>query len=199
MASGALPPGFPAVEIEGEAYWDGGLVSNTPLQYVIEYMPRRSHLIFQVDVFPARGPIPKNIGEVGERDKDIRYSSRTRAGTDSLARLHDLRHNINMLWENLSDDLRSSPAGIYLNEFRCVTTMDIVELIYRPDAPQGQSKDFEFDRSTMNARWAHGSADATETLRISPWLEPISPEVGARTFDVHSVTGRAAAVEKPEE
>jgi predicted acylesterase/phospholipase RssA len=68
------------VEIDGEHYWDGGLVSNTPLQYVIEYYPRRSHLVFQVDLFPARGALPGNLNEVTERDKDIRYSSRTRAG-----------------------------------------------------------------------------------------------------------------------
>src|SRR5271168_632011 len=73
LASGALPPGFPAVEIDGEHYWDGGLVSNTPLQYVIEYYPRRSHLVFQVDLFPARGALPGNLNEVTERDKDIRY------------------------------------------------------------------------------------------------------------------------------
>lgn len=193
MASGALPPGFPAVEIDGEHYWDGGLVSNTPLQYVIEYMPRRSHLVFQVDVFPARGALPQNMSEVGERDKDIRYSSRTRAGTDSLARLHDLRHNINLLWDKLPDDLRSSPAGTFLNEFRCVTTMDIVELIYRPDAPQGQSKDFEFDRPTMESRWAAGLADAVETLRAAPWLAPIAPDVGARTFDVRNAASSPAA------
>jgi NTE family protein len=81
------------VQINGEHYWDGGLVSNTPLQYVIEYYPRRSHLVFQVDLFPARGPLPGNLNEVTERDKDIRYSSRTRAGTDALRQLHDLRHN----------------------------------------------------------------------------------------------------------
>ncbi|MBS0455989.1 MAG: patatin-like phospholipase family protein [Proteobacteria bacterium] len=184
MASGALPPGFPSVEIDGEHYWDGGLVSNTPLQYVIEYFPRRSHLVIQVDVFPARGALPENLSQVSERDKDIRYSSRTRAGTDSLRRLHDLRHSINQLWEKLSDDLRSGPEAKLLDDFRCVTTMDIVQLIYRPVAPQGQSKDYEFDRSTMQTRWAQGFADAQATLMAAPWLAPMPPEVGARTFDI---------------
>ena len=184
MASGALPPGFPSVEIDGEHYWDGGLVSNTPLQYLIEFYPRRSHLIFQVDVFPARGALPRNLNEVGERDKDIRYSSRTRAGTDTLRRLHDLRHSINMLWEKLPDELKAGPEAALLNDFRCVTTMDIVELIYRPDHVLGQSKDFEFDRQTMEARWAHGLSDAQGTITAAPWLEPMPPETGARTFDV---------------
>jgi NTE family protein len=186
LASGALPPGFPSVEIDGEHYWDGGLVSNTPLQHVIEYYPRRSHLIFQVDLFPARGALPRNLNEVGERDKDIRYSSRTRAVTDRLRREHDLRHSINMLWEKLPDGLRNGPETALLDEFRCVTTMDIVELIYRPEHVLGQSKDYEFDRQTMETRWAQGLSDARETLTAAPWLEPMSPEVGARTFDVRA-------------
>src|SRR6266851_8943170 len=186
MASGALPPGFPAMEIDGEFYWDGGLVSNTPLQYVIEYYPRRSHLVFQVDLFPARGALPGNLNEVTERDKDIRYSSRTRAGTDTLRQLHDLRHSINMLWERLPDDLRTGPEAALLDEFRCVTTMDIVEVIYRPEHALGQSKDYEFDRPTMETRWAQGLSDAQETIMAAPWLEPMPPELGARTFDVRA-------------
>lgn len=196
MASGALPPGFPSVEIDGEHYWDGGLVSNTPLQYVVEYYPRRSHLIFQVDVFPARGCLPENLSDVNERDKDIRYSSRTRAGTDTLRRLHDLRHSINMLWERLPDELRTGPEAQLLNDFRCVTTMDIVELIYRPDQPQGQFKDFEFDRPTMESRWKQGLADARAALKAAPWLVPMPPEVGARTFDVQAAPHSAGNLDK---
>jgi NTE family protein len=184
MASGALPPGFPAVEIEGELYWDGGLVSNTPLQYVVEYYPRRSRLTFQVDVFHASGPIPANLEQVSEREKDIRYSSRTRAATDRLHTLHDIRHNINTLCDVLPEELLALPAAQFLADWACVTTMDIVEVIYRPDEPQGGCKDFEFTRATMQARWAQGVADARATLVASPWLAPMPPEVGARTFDV---------------
>jgi NTE family protein len=132
MASGALPPGFPAVEIDGEFYWDGGLVSNTPLQYVIEYIPRRSRLTFQVDLFHASGQRPTNLEEVNEREKDIRYSSRTRAATDTLRLMHDVRHNINNLWDQLPENLRATPEAKFLYNFGCVTTMDIVQLIYRP-------------------------------------------------------------------
>jgi NTE family protein len=153
---------------------------------VIEYYPRRSHLIFQVDLFPARGALPRNLNEVGERDKDIRYSSRTRAVTDRLRREHDLRHSMNILWEKLPNDLRSGPEAAMLDKFRCVTTMDIVELIYRPEHALGQSKDYEFDRLTMEKRWAQGLSDAGETLMAAPWLEPMSPEVGARTFDLRT-------------
>jgi NTE family protein len=184
MASGALPPGFPAVEIDGEHYWDGGLVSNTPLQYVIEYVPRRSRLIFQVDLFHARGRLPADLEEVAERDKDIRYSSRTRAATDMLRHMHDVRHNINNLWEQLPEHLRQTPEAKFLYNFGCVTTMDIVQLIYRPTDIQGHSKDYEFSRGTMEARWAQGVADAQATLAASPWLAPMPPDIGARTFDV---------------
>jgi NTE family protein len=184
MASGALPPGFPAVEIDGELYWDGGLVSNTPLQYVLEYVPRRSRLTFQVDLFHAYGNIPSSMEEVNERDKDIRYSSRTRVATEMFRRQHDVRHNINTLWDALQDELRERPEAQFLYNFGCVTTMDIVQLIYRPMDSQGATKDFEFSRSTMQARWDQGVADTNVTLEASPWLAPMPPEVGARTFDV---------------
>src|ERR1700736_2109544 len=95
MASGALPPGFPAVEIDCAHYCDGALVSNTPLQWVVDYLPRRSRLSFQVDLFHAHGCVPTNLDEVNEREKDIRYSGRTRACTEALRLKHDVRHNIN--------------------------------------------------------------------------------------------------------
>ena len=193
MASAALPPGFPAIEIDGEHYWDGGLVSNTPLQYVLESIPRYSRLTFQVDLFHTRGRLPTDLEGVFEREKDIRYSSRTRASTETFRTMHDVRHNINGLWEKLPEQLRNTREATFLYAFGCVTTMDIVELIYRPEEPQGVSKDFEFSERTMRARWARGLEDAQQTLRSSPWLEPMPPDVGARTFDV---IGRARAASR---
>jgi NTE family protein len=184
MASSALPPGFPPVEIDGEQYWDGGLVSNTPLQYILDYIPRRSRLSFQVDLFHAHGALPTSLEEVNEREKDIRYSSRTRTGTDTLSLMHDVRHNINALHEMLPQELKDTPEAKWLYNFGCVTTMDIVQLIYRPHEPQGASKDYEFSRATMNARWAQGISDARTTLAASPWLAPMPKEVGVRVFDV---------------
>jgi NTE family protein len=202
MASGALPPGFGAIEIDGEHYWDGGLVSNTPLQYVLAKIPRRSRLTFQVDVFHARGEVPTTLAEVAEREKDIRYSSRTRAATDTVCAMHDVRHNINTLWDKLPQALRDTPEGRFLYNFGCVTTMDIAQIIYRPTISQGQSKDYEFSRGTMEERWAQGHADAVATLAASPWLEPMPAELGARTFDVlgrqrHPVPDAAAHAEAP--
>jgi NTE family protein len=184
MASGALPPAFPRVEIDGEWYWDGGLVSNTPLQYALEYYPRRSRLAFQVDLFPARGLVPDTLEGVSEREKEIRYSSRTRMGTDSFSSMHNIRHNLSVLLEKLPENLRHEPSVEFLQTIACMTTMDIVQLIYRPDEVQGASKDYEFSRRTMEARWARGLADARLSLRAAPWLKPAPPAVGVRLFDV---------------
>jgi NTE family protein len=184
MASGALPPGFPPVEIDGEQYWDGGLLSNTPLQHMIDYYPRRSRLVFQVDLFPAHGRVPTNLDEVHEREKDIRYSSRTMMSTNSLREKHDVRHAINELHKLLPADLANTEQAKRLYEHGCVTQMDIVQLIYRPNEPQGALKDFEFSRSTMEARWQQGISDARSTLDVSPWIAPMPRDIGVRVFDV---------------
>ncbi len=184
MASGALPPGFPAVEIDGEHYWDGGIVSNTPLAYVLDQLPRRSRLIFQVDVFQAHGQLPATLEDVSEREKDIRFASRTRMNTDIHTHKHEVRHAINDLIEMLPSELADTPEAKRLWKMGCVTTQDIVQLIYRPMAPQGYQKDYEFSRSSMTQRWDQGLADAKVTLDAAPWLAPKSKEVGVRVFDV---------------
>jgi NTE family protein len=184
MASGALPPGFPPVEIDGEFYWDGGLVSNTPLQYLLDYIPRRSRLTFQVDVFQASGQCPTSLEEVAERQNDIRYASRTRDNTDLFRQKHEVRHAINELINALPENLRETPEAKRLRDFGCVTTMDIAQIIYRPFAPQGAAKDYEFTRPTMVARWKQGLLDATATLEAAPWLTPAEPHEGVRVFDV---------------
>jgi NTE family protein len=192
MASGALPPGFPPIEIDGQQYWDGGLFSNTPLQYMADYYPRRSMLIFQVDLFPAHAlHRPTNLDEVNEREKDIRYSSRTRLTTNTLRERHDVRHAINELHKLLPPELASTEQAKRLYEHGCVTTMDIVQLIYRPNEPQGSLKDFEFSRPTMDERWQQGLSDARSTLHASPWLAPMPSDLGVRVFDVmHEILTR---------
>jgi NTE family protein len=195
MASGALPPGFPPIEIDGEQYWDGGLFSNTPLQYMVDYYPRRSRVIFQVDLFPARARRrPSNLDEVAEREKDIRYSSRTRLATATLRERHDVRHAINELHKLLPPELVGTEQAKQLYAHGCVTTMDIVHLIYRPDEPQGSLKDFEFSHPTMELRWQQGLADARTTLQAAPWLAPMPGELGVRVFDVmHDILVQNAA------
>jgi len=184
MASAALPPGFPPVEIDGEHYWDGGLVSNTPLQYVLDYYPRSSRLTFQVDLFSGHGQLPRNLENVNERISDVRYASRTRLNTDAFEQKHAVRFAINELEKLLPEDIKKTDQARRLHEYGCVTEMDIVQLIYRPMSPLGAAKDYEFGRGTMTSRWSQGRADATVTLAAAPWLDPKPPEVGVRVFDV---------------
>jgi len=195
MASGALPPGFPPVEVDGEFYWDGGLVSNTPLRHILEKVPRRSTLAFQVDVFAAQGEIPSSLEAVSEREKDIRYSSRTRMGVETFRYAHTLRRNIATLLAKLPDSLKNEPEVEFLTRMACQTKMDIVELIYRPPATQGPSKDYDFLRAGMLDRWNQGLSDATAALASEPWLEPAPPEVAVRTFDVAQTKRAEAAAE----
>ena len=196
MASGALPPGFPPIEIDGEQYWDGGsfLQHATRIHGGLLSAPQR--LIFQVDVFPAHGRLPTNLDEVTEREKDIRYSSRTRFITNTLRERHNVRHAINELHKLLPPELASTEQAKRLYEHGCVTEMDIVQFIYRPIEPQGALKDFEFNRSTMETRWRQGLSDVLIALQASPWLAPMPKELGVRVFDVmHDIlTGRSEPV-----
>jgi len=132
MASGALSPGFPAIEIDGEQYWDGGLVSNTPLQWVAEHRPFRDTIAFQIDLWSARGALPREMSEVMTRWKEIQYSSRTRVGTDQLARLMRLRGALRALLPKLDQDLLNTPEGRLLAEAVTDSVFRIVHLIYRP-------------------------------------------------------------------
>ena len=159
---------------------------------VADYYPRRSRLIFQVDVFPAHGRAPTNLAEVTERDKDIRYSSRTRLTTNNLREKHNVRHAINELHKLLPPELANTEQAQRLYAYGCVTEMDIVQLIYRPMEPLGAFKDFEFSRATMAARWKQGLSDVLVALQASPWLAPMPKELGVRVFDVmHDIlTGR---------
>jgi NTE family protein len=184
MASGALPPGFAAVQIDGREFWDGGLVSNTPLQYVLAEKPRQSSVIFQVDLFPARGKPPTNLDEVAEREKDIRFSSRTRTGTQDAGERQNMRRQMRQFLDRLPDDLKNHPVAQEMREFACGAEIDVVQLIYRPIVPQGSQKDYQFDRATMERRWADGLADARVSLDAAPWNVPAPRDVGFRTFDL---------------
>ena len=185
MASGALPPGFPPVDIDGEFYWDGGVVSNTPLQYVLDFEPRVDTLAFQVDLWSARGPLPDNLGEVSERQKDIGYSSRTRYNTDQVARMQKLRRAIDRLLSKLPDGLAAEPEAAVLSQYRCRAVMNIVHLIYRRNDCETFSKDYEFSRASMQEHWQAGYNDTVETLSHPDWLAPPPPSVGVETHDLH--------------
>jgi NTE family protein len=190
MASGALPPGLAIVSIGGRNYWDGGLVSNTPLQYVIDFEPRSDMLVFQIDLFPATGKLPENLDEVAEREKDIRYSSRTRTGTRAATLRKSLRGHIFNFLQRLPDELRNDIVARDLRDHACPKLVDIVHLIYRPSVPQGASKDFEFSRGTMERRWKQGFENATLTLAAAPWKTEAAADEPIRVFDVLATSQR---------
>jgi NTE family protein len=185
MASGALPPGFPAVEIEGEQYWDGGLVSNTPLQWVIESNPRRQDtLAFQVDLWSARGQLPRNMAEVATRQKEIQFSSRTRASTDQFKNVHRVQRALAALLRRLPGDLEENDDLEILKSVASDKVYNIVHLIYRAQNYEGHSKDYEFSRLSMQDHWRAGYHDALRTLRHPEVLARPASLDGVFTFDL---------------
>jgi NTE family protein len=185
MASGALPPGFPAVEIEGEQYWDGGLVSNTPLQWVIESNPRRQDtLAFQVDLWSARGQPPRNMAEVATRQKEIQFSSRTRASTDQFKNVHRVQRALDALLRRLPAGLEGNDDLELLKSVASDKVYNIVQLIYRAQNYEGPSKDYEFSRLSMQDHWRAGYHDALRTLRNPEVLTRPTSLDGVFTFDL---------------
>lgn len=184
MAGGALPPGFPAIEIEGEFYWDGGLVSNTPLRWVLESEPRRDTLAFQVDLWSARGALPRTMCEVMTRQKEIEYSSRTRNSSDRFKYTQKLRNALSGLLGKLPDDLRGSPELAFLRPLACPRVYNLVHLIYRAKRYEGDSKDYEFSRRSMRDHWDAGYYDTVRTLRHPEIRERPNNYEGVMTFDL---------------
>ena len=202
MASGALPPGFPPVEIDGEHYWDGGLASNTPLNYVLEQPGSGHRSVFQVDLFPARGPLPKTMQRVTEREKDIRYSSRTRLNTNMDVSRRRATAAAMRLLEKLPPELRDDPDARQVAELlqaNCLS-LDIVQLIYRAKRYENHAKDYEFSRLTMREHWAAGRADVLYTLHDPRWTARGAAQLyEVRVFDLlnagrTAVAAAAAAV-----
>lgn len=183
MASGALPPGFPAIEIEGERYWDGGLVSNTPLHWVLECQPRRDTLAFQVDLWSARGPVPRNMAEVMTRQKEIQYSSRTRSNSDRFRNAQKLRNAVASLLQKLPDQLRHSPEVALLEPAASPKVCNVVQLIYRAKQYEGASMDYEFSRRSMEEHWSTGYHDTVRTLRHREVLQRPNKLEGVQMFD----------------
>jgi NTE family protein len=185
MASGALPPGFPAVEIDGEFYWDGGVVSNTPLEYVIDSEPRGDMLALQVDLWSARGDLPRNLADVLERQKDIQYSSRTRHGTDRLAERQRLRMALRKLAAALPGKRLPAPLAREFEPWLGETCLNVVHLIYRAKSYEEQYKDYAFGAAAMREHWAAGLADMRASLAHPDWFAPPPSNVGVATHDIH--------------
>jgi NTE family protein len=185
MASGALPPGFPAVEIDGEHYWDGGLVSNTPLQWVIESDPRRQDtLAFQVDLWSSQGALPRNLAEVATRHKEIQFSSRTRASTGQFKNVHRVQRALGALMRRLPPDFEENDDLKILKSVASDKVYNIIHLIYRAQNYEGHSKDYEFSRLSMQDHWLAGYHDAVRTLRHPEVLARPTSLDGVFTFDL---------------
>jgi NTE family protein len=171
IASGALPPGFPAIEIDGEFYWDGGLVSNTPLSHVLEDSPRRDTIAFQVDLWSARGPLPENVYDAQERQKDIQYSSRTRAVTQSMAQTQHFRRLLREVLEHVPQNVRKNDEWCRRAQaLACERQYSVIHLIYQDKEWEGLSKDYEFSPLSMHDHWSSGLLDIQRTLDHEAWL-----------------------------
>jgi NTE family protein len=186
MASGALPPGFAAVEVGGRWYWDGGLVSNTPLSVVLRDAPRRDVLAFQVDLWSARGPAPRDLFEVANRQKDIQYSSRTRFVTDMMATEQRRATMLRELLELVPPSRRAHPAYRRAEKAASDRRVNVVHLIYDDKDNEGHFKDFQFSALTMREHWRIGLDDLRKTLAHPDWLDRPSPaDTPFVTHDVH--------------
>jgi NTE family protein len=184
MASGALPPGFPSIVIDGEHYWDGGLASNTPLDFVLDTETANDLMIFQVDLFSARGPLPKTMLEAAEREKDIRFSSRTRMNTDKNRQIHNARKAIRDLIDKLPEGLKQEPSVKLLCEAARESTVTVVHLIYKSKNYESNSKDYDFSRVAMVEHWEAGVRDVHRSMRHKEWLERPQSDETMVTYDL---------------
>ena len=188
MASGALPPAFAPVVIDGESYWDGGILSNTPLQYVLDERDRdrndKKLMVVQVDLFPARGPVPVDLAGVLQRHKDLLYSSRSRYSTTKVAELQRTRRAMRSLIERLPVQLRNDPDVRRLAARLHTAPVDIVHLIYRQNTWESESKDYEFSRASVDEHWAAGRRDMRRTRDHPDWLTHSSLDEGVTVYDL---------------
>ncbi|MDN5848581.1 MAG: patatin-like phospholipase family protein [Nitrococcus sp.] len=184
MASGALPPAFPPVEIDGEHYWDGGIVSNTPLWYVFEEDPRMSALIFQIDLFSAAAAAPNNLAEVEERHKDIQFSSKTRFNVTRLKEFEELRASLHRLLGKLPKSALSDPDVQRLSQVSTRGAVTLVHFINRHNTRSLDFKDYEFSRATMTDLWQGGHDDVTRSISNFKWHRATEVAAGMRVFDL---------------
>jgi NTE family protein len=185
MASGALPPAFAPVKIGKDHYWDGGIVSNTPLQYLLEHEAIKDTLVFQVDLFSSRGPLPRDMNSVLGRHKDIMYSSRTRHNTDTFKRSHTLRLALRDALLRVPDTSRTDADRAFLADMEDIAQVNIIHMIYQKKKYEGQSLDYEFSYTSMQEHWQSGLDDTRRTLKHRSWLNPPSEKVGVDVHDIH--------------
>jgi NTE family protein len=178
MASGALPPAFPAVRIDDELYWDGGILSNTPVEAVFDDNPRRDSVVFAVHIWNPNGPEPTSIAEVMNRQKDLQYASRAETHIARQRQIHKLRHIIADLAKRLPDAAKADPMVREAAGYGCVTRMHVVRLLAPNLGSEDHSKDIDFSRAGIEARWQAGLADTRRALQQKPWTAEADPLEG---------------------
>src|SRR5258708_9663125 len=178
MASGALPPAFPAVRIDGELYWDGGILSNTPTEAIFDDDPRRDSLIFAVHMWNPMGLEPESIWEVLHRQKDIQYSSRVASHISRQRQVHKLRHVLSELVKLMPDDVRNRAVVKDLAQYGCLTRMHVVQLLAPRLDNENHTKDIDFSPAGISLRWEAGYADTRRALQRKPWNDACDPLEG---------------------
>ncbi len=185
MASGALPPALPMVRIGSESYWDGGLVSNTPLQHVLDHAGAARMLLFQIDLFSSRGRLPRDMMDVLGREKDIRYSSRTRMVTDTYKERYRERRLLRALLAKMPEDRLTAEEKALKAACDRLPELTILHLIYEQAAYEGQAKDYEFSAASMREHWQAGYRDTAATLARKAWVRVGASPTGIVVHDVH--------------
>ena len=193
MASGALPPGFPPVRVDGELYWDGGLYSNTPLDTVLDDEPRSNTLCFMVDLWSADGPEPTTLDQVQTRQKDVMFASRSQQHIKEYLKLHNLRRTLHALHEKMPAKLKHATDMQALADLGCDTTMHIVRLPYSGRDWHMASKDINFSRGSIEWRWEQGYQDAMRAIGDKGWLNKVAAGVGVV---VHELPPHEGALRK---
>ncbi|MGJ5181706.1 DUF3734 domain-containing protein [Bradyrhizobium oligotrophicum] len=178
LASGALPPAFPAVRIDGELYWDGGILSNTPTEVVFDDNPRKDAVIFAVNLWNPQGAEPTTMAEVLNRHKDVQYASRIASHTARQQQTHRLRHVINQLAAYLPDSVRNDPAVRDLVSYGCQTRMHVVQLLAPQLDRESHTKDIDFSARGISARWNAGYQHTRSVLERMPWTGTFDPLSG---------------------
>jgi NTE family protein len=185
MASGALPPALPMVKVGTDHFWDGGIVSNTPLQHLLDQEDSLNSLVFQVDLFSARGALPRDIQDVMARHKDIMYSSRTRHNTDVYRRTHNLKARLYKALSKIPEDQLSEDERALKKSVSNLPGIAILQLIYQQRAYEGDSKDHEFSGTSMREHWLSGHEDTMRTLKRRDWIRMPEDDMGIVVHDVH--------------
>jgi NTE family protein len=185
MASGALPPALPMVKIGTDHFWDGGIVSNTPLQHLLDQEDNLNSLVFQVDLFSARGVLPRDIQDVMARHKDIMYSSRTRYNTDVYRRIHTWKARLAKALDKVPQELLSDEERRLKSELADLPEITILQIIYQQKAYEGHAKDYEFSGTSLREHWQSGYEDTRRTLKRKDWIAMPPNGHGIVVHDAH--------------